>query len=154
MTKHCNILLMEEIKWIPHALWFIKQFNSHFWSARINCCKSIRSNKKYTFYIQNLVFWKPMVNILLYVKYSLSPGDKTISDTCCQLAQTEINLMNKYKFMNRWPTQKETVIWFGLRIRVGKNLPKFSFLRCVCPPNILLIAEYLHLNSVICTEAY
>lgn len=132
MTKHCNILFMRKDKMnstnMAMALWFIKQFNLHFWSARIILIVVNLSEvtRNILFNIQNLVFWKPMVNTLLYVKYSLGPGDKTISETCCQLAQTKINLTNKYKFMNRWPTEQEMLIWLGLRISVGKNLPTFS----------------------------
>lgn len=41
-----------------------------------------------------------MVNTLFYVKYSLGPEDEVISETCCRLAQTKVNLMNKHEFMN------------------------------------------------------
>lgn len=50
-----------------------------------------------------------MVNTLFYVKYSLGPGDEVISETCCRLAQTKVNLMNKYEFMNWWPAEQEAL---------------------------------------------
>lgn len=132
------------------ALWFIKQFNSHFWSARIILIVVNLSEvtRNILFNIQNLVFWKPMVNTLLYVKYSLGPGDETISETCCRLAQTKIKPYEQiqiYEPMTNW-TGDAHLAW--PQDQCWEKTYQHS------PPNILLIMEYLHLNSPICTKAY
>lgn len=39
-------------------------------------------------------------HIALRETQRVGPEDKTTSDTCCQLAETKINLTNTHKFMN------------------------------------------------------